>query len=87
MVPNKAWQSLEDVEDQRGGLGQVDDPRILGPAQILAAHLLGQVVVKPPSEGEHKSHDVRADVIVEDFAEIRHHYWMIDQLRVVQRRR
>ena len=38
-------------------------------------------------EGQHKSQDVGADVVVENLAKIRHHHGMRDQFRVVVARR
>ena len=49
----------------------------------LAAQLLREVVVQPAREGEHEGHDVRADVIVVDLAEVGDDDRMRDQLRVV----
>ena len=61
-----------DAEDQRGALGQVHDAGVERARRVLAAHLLRQVVVQAAREREHERHDVRADVIVEDLAEIGH---------------
>jgi hypothetical protein len=48
----------------------------------LSPELLRNEDMQPACESQHKSQDVRADVVVEDLAEIRHH-GMRDQFRVV----
>src|SRR5262249_24479739 len=73
-----------DAEDQGGSLREVHDASVQGPGQILAAHLLGHVVVKPSRKREHERHDVCADVIIVDFAEVSHHHRMRDKLGIVE---
>ena len=73
-----------DAEDQGGALGQVQDAGVERSRRILAAHLLRQVGVKIAREGQHERHDVRADVIVEDLAEVGDLNRVRDQLGIVE---
>ena len=72
------------AEDQSSRLGQVHDAGIERPGAILATHLLRQVGVKIAREGEDERHDVRADVIVIDLAEIGDHDGMRDELGIIE---
>src|SRR6266851_2989908 len=49
----------------------------------LAPELQRQVVVEPAREREHEGHDVRADVVVVDLAEVGDHRRVRDQLVVI----
>ena len=75
-------------DDQRRRLGQVDHAAVsmrLRPP--LAPELLREIVVQPAREREHEGHDVGADVVVVDLAEIRDDGRVRDQLRIVEARR
>ena len=71
------------ADDQRRRLGQMHDAGVERLGLLFAAHLLRQVVVQAAREGQHEGHDVRADVIVEDLAEVGDHHGVRDQLGIV----
>ena len=62
-------------------------PGVLRQRPPLAPELLRQVDVQPPRERQHEGHDVRADVVVVDLAEVGDDHRMRDQLRIVEPRR
>ena len=72
-----------DANDQRGGFRQMDDTVVLGRLLPLAAQLLRDVDVQAAREREHESHDMRADVVVEDLAKVGDLDRMRDQFRKV----
>ena len=72
-----------DTDDQRGRLRQMHDTAVLARLLPLAAELLRDEHVQPAGEGQHESHDVRADVVVEDFAKVGDRQRMLDQLGIV----
>jgi len=67
------------ADDERGGLRQVDHAAIVRLPAPLAPELPRQVVLEPARERQDERHDVRADVVVVDLSEIRHHDGMSDQ--------
>ena len=86
--PRRLRADPADADDQRGRLRQMHHiaglPRRLLP---LAAQLLRNVHVQPAREGQHESHDMRADMIVEDFPEIGDLHRVRDQFGIVITRR
>ncbi len=54
-----------------------------GAGRHSSIQLLRQILMQPAREGEDERHDVRADMVIEDLAEICHHGGVRDQLRVV----
>jgi len=68
---------------ERRGLGQVDDPGVERRRAPHSLELSRQVQVQPAREGQEEGHDVRADMVIVDLAEIGHDRRVRDQLRVV----
>src|SRR5438105_10779436 len=76
------------ADNERGGLRQVDDARVKLRWLPLMPQLLRNVVVESASERQHKRHDVRGYVLVENAAEIRHNHRMGNELwKIVASRR
>ena len=73
--------------DERCSLGQVDHPGVERRRKPFAIQLLRQIPMQSAREGEDKCHDVRADMVIENFAEICHNRGVRNQLRVVPARR
>jgi hypothetical protein len=87
--PRRFGADAAHADDQRGGVGQVDDaarfPALRAPFTL---ELPREVVVKAARERQDERHDVRADEIVVDLAEVRDRDRMRDQRgRVVSGRR
>jgi hypothetical protein len=68
------------AHDQRGRVGQVEHAALLAPLRLpLATHLAREVVVKAAREREDERHDVGADHVVVDLAEVRHDHGVRDE--------
>jgi hypothetical protein len=78
-----------DADDQRRGLRQVDHAAVIGLPPPLSPQLSRKVVVESAGERQDERHDVGADVVVVDLAEIGHGRRVSDQRRriVAGRRR
>lgn len=61
-------------DNQRCRLWQVDDTGVVRRWTPLAIDLLRQIPMQPAREGKNECHDVRADIVLEDLAEICHHH-------------
>ena len=72
-----------DAHNECRRLGEMHDTGILRQPLPFAPELLRDVVMQPAGKGEHKGHDMRADVVVVDLAEIGDRHRVRDQLGIV----
>ena len=63
--------------------GRCTTPRFSSRLLPFAPELLRDIDMQATRESQHEGHDVRADMVVEDFPEVGHDEGVFDQLRIV----